>query len=251
LTLPEGSTAADAAARPLPLPRWFAALQAFAVSGIPTQVAVAVGLVVIGGMVMFEGPAISLEFFAILSLIDTAAIALLIRIFLHLSGEDSRDVFIGTRPVWGEIWRGVALLPVVMLLVTGLVLGIRYVAPWLQTVATSPLEGFMRSPIEAAVFLGVVVLAGGVREELQRAFILRRFEQRLGGVRAGLVIFSVLFGLLHWDQGLDVAVAIGLLGLLWGLLYVKRRSAVLGMTNHACFNAAQVVQHVIARSLGA
>jgi hypothetical protein len=36
----------------------------------------------------------------------------------------------------------------------------------------------------------------------------------------------------------------------WGLLYVKRRSAVMAMTNHAGFNAAQVVQGFLFRSLG-
>ena len=35
--------------------------------------------------------------------------------------------------------------------------------------------------------LGVIaVLAGGVREELQRAFLLRRFEQHLGGPIVGV-----------------------------------------------------------------
>ena len=96
----------------------------------------------------------------------------------------------------------------------------------------------------------VAILAGGVREELQRAFILRRFEQRLGGIRVGLALFSVTFGVLHWEQGVDVAVAIGLLGLFWGVLYVKRRSVVLPMVNHASFNALQVLQGAIVRAFG-
>ncbi|MGE5837133.1 MAG: CPBP family intramembrane glutamic endopeptidase, partial [Acidobacteriota bacterium] len=97
----------------------------------------------------------------------------------------------------------------------------------------------------------VVVLAGGVREELQRAFILHRFEQRLGGVRLGLVLFSVSFGLMHVNQGLDAALAVGLLGVIWGVLYVIRRSAIMAMTNHAGFNAAQVLQLVLSKTLGA
>jgi membrane protease YdiL (CAAX protease family) len=63
----------------------------------------------------------------------------------------------------------------------------------------------------------------------------------------GLGAYSLLFGALHFDQGLDVAVAVGCLGLLWGILYLKRGSAVMSMTNHASFNAAQVI---IARTLG-
>ena len=61
----------------------------------------------------------------------------------------------------------------------------------------------------------------------------------------------MLFGLLHFDQGWDVALAIGSLGLFWGVLYIKRRSAVMSMANHAGFNARQVAQVMIVRALGA
>ena len=240
-----------AVARPLPMSRWFALVQTVAICGIPTQIFLATVLMLGVDMQPFDGRGLSLEFFATLSLLDTALVALLIRVFLELSGESSRDVFLGRRPVFGEAVRGLLLLPVVFIAVTGIVLGLRAVAPWLHTVQQSPLESFMRSPLESAVFLAVVVLAGGVREELQRAFILHRFDQCLGGVRVGLVVFSITFAALHVDQDYDVALAIGVLGLLWGVLYATRRSAVMPMVNHACFNAAQVAQQVIARSLGA
>jgi len=229
------------------LPRWFAAAQAVLVCGIPTQLAVAVVLLLGFNMPIYDGDGLSLEFFATLSLFDTALIALLIRLFLILSGEESRDVFLGPRKVFGEMWRGLALLPVAYLGVTLMATGLRAVAPWLHTVKQSPIEGFLKTPFDAAIFFVVVVLAGGVREEFQRAFIIHRFRQRLGGGLVGLAIYSLLFGLLHFDQGWDVAIAVGSLGLLWGILYIKRGSAVMSMTNHASFNAAQVI---IARTLG-
>jgi membrane protease YdiL (CAAX protease family) len=254
-TIPTPVDAPDAPTAPVRLPRWAAALQVFLVCGIPTQLVI-VGAMVVADLVglahirLFEGTQPTLEFFAISSLLDTAAIALLIRLFLAMTGETSREVFLGDRPVWGEIVRGLWLLPVVFPGVIAVVLLLRTVAPGLHTVEKSPLEAFLGSPVEAAIFLFVAVLAGGVREELQRAFILRRFEQRLGGIRLGLVLFTLTFGLLHVYEGVDVAVAIGLLGLFWGLLYIWRRSAVMAMVNHAGFNAAQVIQAVLARSLG-
>lgn len=248
--------AAGASSLPLPIPvvrlsRWFAMLQAFLVCGIPTQLIVAAVLVLFVGMQPFDSDGISLEFFATLSLLDTALVVLLIRAFLLLSGEETADVFIGPRPVKGEILRGLALLPVVFLSVTGIMLGLRYLFPGLHNVAENQFASFLRSPLEAAIFIVVVVLAGGIREEVQRAFILHRFEQRLGGVYWGLGIFSIAFGALHINQGLDAAVAVGMLGLLWGVLYIKRRSAVMAMVNHATFDVAQIVQLVIAKSLGA
>ncbi len=240
---------ADAA--PGPPPRWIAGLQAAMVCGIPTQLTIATVLALVLHLPVLDRGTISFEFFVVLSLVDTAAIALLIRAFLWMSGERPADVFVGPRPVRGEILRGLALVPVVFLAVTGIVLGIRAIAPSMHTVETNPFEAFLQSPMEAAIFVVVVVLAGGVREELQRAFILHRFAQRLGGARVGLAIFSVTFGALHLDQGADVAIAIGLLGLLWGVLYIQRRSAILPMVNHGAFNAIQVLQGVIAKSLGA
>ncbi|MCC7010381.1 MAG: CPBP family intramembrane metalloprotease [Acidobacteria bacterium] len=255
LPLPPGPPAAALAAGPgaLVMPRWWAALQVFLVSGIPTQLAAA-SAVAFGAGIPLIDPAsggIAFEFIAVVSLVDTALIALLIRLFLILSSEQSGPVFVGTRPIKGEVLLGLALLPVAFLAVTGVVLLIRAVAPGLHTVSKSPFEAYMASPLTAGIFLLVAVLAGGVREELQRGFILHRFEQRLGGVRLGLALFTILFGALHVDQGLDVAIAVGLLGLFWGVMYIRRQSVVLSMVNHASFNAAQVLQAVLARTLGA
>jgi membrane protease YdiL (CAAX protease family) len=231
------------------LPRWLALLQAILVSGIPTQVVVAVMLAGVVGM-PFDPADLSLEFFATLSVVDTALVLLLIYVFLSASGERPAAVFLGNRPWAREALRGLLLLPVVLLGVSLIVLSVRTLMPWMHNVERNPLENFMQSPLEAAAFLVVVVLAGGVREELQRAFILHRFEQRLGGATLGLLIFSGAFGLLHIDQGYDSAVGIGVLGLLWGAIFIRRRSVVAPMVNHASFNAAQVLQGLLVNVLG-
>jgi membrane protease YdiL (CAAX protease family) len=233
-----------------PLYRWGAAFEVLAVSGIPTQAAIALVLIVGFDMPYLTEDGFSLPFFATLSLLDTAVIVTLIRVFLRLSRERPADVFLGPRPMRGEVVRGLLFVPLVFVGVSGLVLTLRTLAPWMHTVEDNPLEAFLTSPGSAALFLVVVILAGGVREELQRAFILHRFEQHLGGIRLGLVLFSLAFGALHLDQGIDVAIAIGTLGLVWGLVFIRRRSAVLPMVNHAGFNALQVVQSLMVRSLG-
>lgn len=237
-----------------PLPRWFssgiALLQIILICGIPTQVVI-MGVLYFGfGMPLYTDNELSLQFIAISSLLDTAFVALLIRLFLSLSGETSREVFIGPRPVGGETRRGLALVPVAFVVVTVLVLLLRAVAPWTHNVAESPLEAFMKTPLDAAIFLVVAMLAGGVREELQRAFSLHRFGQHLGGVWVGLAVYSVAFGAAHYTQGIDVALSVGVLGLVWGLFYIRRGSAIMAMTNHVGFNAVQVIWAVIVRSLG-
>lgn len=242
--------AAPVAALSSPPATVFAALQAIAVCGIPTQVFVATALILGTGMAPLTPDGLSLEFVATVSFLDTALVAILIRVFLMASGENSRDVYLGHRRPSGEIWRGLALVPVTFLVVVSLVSALRAVAPWLHNVKVSPLEAFMGNPLDAAIFAVVVVLAGGVREELQRGFILHRFGQRLGGMWVGNLVFGVAFGLLHFDQGWDIALVIGLLGLAWGTFYIRRRSIVMSIANHAGFNAVQVLQQVLAASLG-
>lgn len=243
----EGVLARPEARPPAPA---FALMQAFAVCGIPTQVVVALAVILATGMAPMTGEGLSLEFIATVSFLDTALVAMLIWVFLLSSRENSRDVFIGRRPPLGEIGRGLALVPLTFLTVVALVTAVRAVAPWMHNVKVSPLEAFMRHPLDAAIFLVVVVLAGGVREELQRGFILHRFGQRLGGMWVGNLSFGLAFGIMHFDQGWDIALVIGLLGLAWGAFFIRRGSVLVSVANHAGFNAAQVAQQVLATSLG-
>lgn len=233
----------------LVVPRWLAAIEVFLLCGIPTQLLITTVIILFTNM-RVDPVAPSLEFFSVLSFVDTALVALLIRLFLALSGESSHDVFIGRRRPLRELGLGLALVPVVIVAVGVLAWGLRTVFPSLHTVQENPLAAYMGSPLEAAVFAFVVIVAGGIREELQRAFILHRFRQSLGGVWVGLVLFSVLFGSLHYPQGLDAAVAIGVLGLFWGLLYIRRGSALASMSSHAGFDALQVLQVVLAKAFG-
>ena len=231
------------------IPRWLAAIQVVLVSGVPTQLVMA-AVIILGLQVspFGQGTDMSLEFLSMVLLFDAALTAVLIRVFLEMSNEDSKTVIVGQRRVMREMLLGIAWAPVVILVVSVLTNLLRTVLPWLHTVKESPFAQYMTSPTEAAVFLIVVMLGAGVKEELARAFILHRFEHYLGGRRIGLAVFSGWFGILHINQGLDVVVSIALLGLFWGVLYYKRRSAVFTMVNHAFFNGSQVVIAFLARS---
>jgi len=236
--------------RPLDRLTWVGALgQVVLVCGIPTQLLLTLLLWAIGVPIM-DGADQSLQFVAILSFLDTALIAALVRGFLNASGEHASDVLLGQRSSWREALLGFSLIPVVLMLVGLVVLSLRTLLPILHNVPESPLQAFMKTPMDAALFMVVVIIAGGVREELARAFILHRFEQRLGGIRIGLVMFSLLFGALHLTQGIDVAIGIGALGLFWGVLYMRRRSFIAPLVNHAGFNAAQVAQVLVSRAAG-
>jgi membrane protease YdiL (CAAX protease family) len=235
--------------------RGVSALQACLLCGIPTQLLVFGGLVLAhvpmttgGSPVTLDASQISLQFFALSALLDTALVAILIRVFLRFSGETSRAVFLGDRSIATEFVRGAALLPILWVVVIALVFVLNVAFPSLHNVPENPYGIYMDTPLRSGVFIVVVIIAGGVREELQRAFILHRFE-RLGGAYAGLAIFGVAFGLMHLPQGIDVAIAVGVLGVIWGLIYIRRRSVIAPMVSHASFDVVQVLQQVLLHSL--
>ena len=56
---------------------------------------------------------------------------------------------------------------------------------------------------------------------------------------------SVAFGAGHLVQGYDVAIVTGLLGAFWGVVYLRRRSAVAPIVSHAGFNSLEIVRYLV------
>lgn len=230
--------------------RWAAAFQVVICCGqIPTQTAIAAVLMLVGVVPEVNGQ-IALGFFAGITLIDTVVVIALMRVFLRDGHESARQVFFGSRARAHEVGLGIILTPVVLVGALAVVALLRLFVPVLHNVPVSPFETFFSTPWRAMLFTVVAMVAGGVREELQRGFLLHRFEQSLGGMKLGLAVFSVAFGAFHYTQGWDVAIATGLLGLFWGWLYMKRRSVVASMVSHAGFNGTQVLQQLLLKLMG-
>jgi hypothetical protein len=102
----------------------------------------------------------------------------------------------------------------------------RALTPQLHNVDVNPFEALAGNSLRDAALLGLVaIVAGGVREELQRAFLLDRFERYLGPSWAGVVLLSTAFGLGHLLQGRDAAIATGAMGAFWAVIYLRRRAA--------------------------
>jgi membrane protease YdiL (CAAX protease family) len=213
-------------------------------SDFPTQIAIASTFGALGFAPYGPGGQLQVNFVVALSLLDTAALVALVLMFLYAHGEHPRDVFLGPRRVTTEIAFGIPLIAIAVGIGLIVLVVIMKVAPSLHTVANNPLQELLRSPRDAALFAVVVVIAGGVREEIQRAFLLRRFEQSLGGGAVGVVSTSIAFGAGHLLQGVDAAIATGVLGAFWGLAYLTRRSVIAPMVSHSGFDLLQIVQFI-------
>ncbi len=186
---------------------------------------------------------LSLTFVLVLSLVDTAVLIALMVVLARAHGDSPWLLWRGRRPLMREIALGLLLVPVAVLMVAVLIGSIRTFAPWLHNVPENPLESLATGgPGGAALFGVVAIVAGGLREELQRAFLLQRFERHLGGATVGVVVLSVAFGLGHALQGWDAAIATGALGAFWAVVYLRRRSSVAPIISHAGFNSIEVIR---------
>jgi membrane protease YdiL (CAAX protease family) len=224
---------------PPPLSRARAAVEVLICSGYPTQllsIALLSGLGVSPG----AGGTLSPAFIFGISALDTILLLSLIVFFLKHSNDTPGQVFLNQNPLTQELVLGIVLVPFIFVVVVAAQLSLRTIAPFLHNVEVSPFQALLASPWLLVGFVVLVLVAGGVREELQRAFLLHRFEQRLGGGRLGVVLTSLAFGLGHTVQGWDAAIVTALMGAFWGVMYLARRSVVSTVTNHALFNIAQI-----------
>jgi membrane protease YdiL (CAAX protease family) len=57
----------------------------------------------------------------------------------------------------------------------------------------------------------------------------------------------VAFGAGHFLQGVDAAIATGVLGAFWAIVYLRRRSIVAPVVSHSGFNLVQLTQFFVSR----
>jgi membrane protease YdiL (CAAX protease family) len=228
----------------LPLERVAAITEIIICSGFPSQILLILVLRGLGMPMMRPDGHLSPPFVFLLSLADAAVVVGLVLLFLRAHRESVREVLFGGGHIVREALLGLALLPAMFMLVLLVLAVILHFAPYLHNVERNPLEDMLRTRRDAIIFAAVVMIAGGVREEVQRGFIVHRFAQALGGAGWGIAIYSVIFGLGHFEQGMDAILVTGVLGALWGVLYLVRRSIVAAVVSHAGFNLAQLLKYL-------
>jgi membrane protease YdiL (CAAX protease family) len=233
---------APPATTPTVAERTVALVEVLICSDYPTQLALSATFAALGYRAHGADGKLSIGFIAALSFADSALLIGLVLLFLVSHGERPRDVLIGSRPILGEARAGIPMIAGAFLIAIAVLLTVRGVAPWLRTVEHNPLQDLLTTRQSALLFALVVIVAGGIREEIQRAFLLHRFERWLGGPRVGVIVASTAFGIGHFVQGADAVLATTLLGIYWSVVYLRRRSVVAPMVSHTGFDLLQVVQ---------
>jgi membrane protease YdiL (CAAX protease family) len=175
------------------------------------------------------------ETFCFLTLLEAGITLLLLAIILRARRET-----LGSLGLPWDKWKlhtllGLGLVPFLFLINTAVSLAFKGFFPEYY-IEKNPLTEIIQTPQQLGLFIISALIAGGLKEELQRAFILNRFRRYLGGAAAGLIIWSIAFGAGHYVQGEQGVATAAIYGLVLGILYLLSRSIIAPVVAHAAYN---------------
>ena len=155
----------------------------------------------------------------------------LVFFFLWRNGEPVKLVGWTLKNAWKEVLLGVGLfIPVFF--------GAAWLDSFLQTVGfSSPatpqpsLIPTMETAEFALAFILVVVVAL-TEETIFRGYLILRFRNVIANPAISVVLSAVIFSLGHGYEGTAGVITVGVMGLIFALVYVWRRSLVVPMVMH-------------------
>ncbi len=184
-----------------------------------------------------HGPRLPAEFSALvirIAIQKTATLAAIV-VLLRLRGDGPGAVGL-RREAWAaRLGLGLAI-GLAMFVVFNVALDSVLNSVFPRHAASGPgVMAFFRSPRNLVAWLPIGIFGGGLVEELERIFVLTRFEAWLGrpGLVLGVVASSAMFGYGHLYQGVGTALGTALAGVAFSLLYLRRRSALEPVGAHA------------------
>jgi len=173
-------------------------------------------------------------------LLEAGITFLLLALILKAHGETLADLGLRWDRWRSQLVLGITVLPVLFFLNALIGGAFRLFLPNYFT-ERNPLMEIIHNPEDLVLLIISVLIAGGIKEELQRAFILIRFRDHLGGARLGLVLWSIAFGAGHYVQGFQGMVVAGFFGLVFGVVYLFRGNLIAPVVSHGLYDAAALL----------
>ena len=93
-----------------------------------------------------------------------------------------------------------------------------------------------KNSTERAVWVVVAVTAGVCEEVLYRGWLLNLFGAALGSVWLGLLISSIIFGFAHAYQGRNAILGTGVVGAVFGLVFIVSGTLIPGQVLHTAMD---------------
>jgi membrane protease YdiL (CAAX protease family) len=211
--------------------RLYAVFEILFVSGLFSSILAAVLLAPFGG----TGLLLNAKSTAIFLLTESLFTFLLLALLLRARRETLANLGLQ----W-ELWKpnviaGLILVPLLFLInvIVAYIFQTYFPKYYLER---NPLTEIIRTPQQLALFIFSALVAGGIKEELQRAFILDRFRRYLGGAGVGLILWSIAFGAGHYVQSIQGMVVAGIYGFIFGLIYLVSGNLIAPVVAHGAYD---------------
>jgi membrane protease YdiL (CAAX protease family) len=137
---------------------------------------------------------------------------------------------------------GLALVPFLFIVNSIVTFVFRFYLPKYY-IEQNPLIELIHTPQQLALFIFSALIAGGIKEEVQRAFILNRFRRYLGGAALGLVLWSLAFGFGHYLQGVQGISIAALYGFVFGIVYLRSGSLIAPIVAHGVYDSVALLAY--------
>jgi len=180
-------------------------------------------------------------------LLEAGITLALLLLIMRAHRERIADLGFRTRRWKVDVLLGIALVPVLFFINGVITFAFQTYLPK-HFSRHNPLLEVIHTRQQLELFVFSALVAGGIKEELQRAFILTRFRQYLGGAWLGLVLWSIVFGAAHYVQGWQGIAAAGFFGFIFGAVYLVRGSLIAPMLAHGLYDSLVLVGYWIFRS---
>ncbi len=161
---------------------------------------------------------------------DLGLVALIL-FFLWRNREPLTNIGWTLRNVWTDVSLGV-----------GLFISTFFALGWLESVLraiglsapAAPLPSFLSpaGPIQALLAFVLVVVVATAEETIFRGYLLLRLEAVSQSTTVAVILSAVIFSLGHGYEGGAGVVTVGVMGVIFALVYIWRRSLVAPITMH-------------------
>ncbi len=178
---------------------------------------------------------LSVEALSVFILLESAIAFVILAIILKTRHETIADLGLRWNRWKAHLATGLSLVPCLFLLNSLVSLVFRAYFPQYY-LEKNPLIQLVQTPKQLALLIFSALIAGGIKEEVQRAFILTRFRLYLGGAGLGLVLWSIGFGAGHYVQGVQGVVTAGLYGFIFGIVYLQSGSLIAPIVAHSAYD---------------
>lgn len=175
-------------------------------------------------------------------LLDAAITFVLLALVMRAHRESVRSIGITWERWKPRVALGIGLVPFLFIVNALAALFFKTYLPQ-HFMEENPLTRMIRTPEQLALFILSVLIAGGIREELQRAFILNRFRSHLGGAITGLILWSLAFGAGHYVQQGQGMVIASLYGLVFGVIYLVSGSLTTPIAAHSVYDVVALLAY--------